>query len=92
MRPTQQGEEKRANAVEWIMGLEKVEAKPLGIKWLVDSGADVHLMPTHVYERAADAASPLESTDVVLKAANGGSLQVLGKTTLALTTEDGKAV
>ena len=74
------------------MGLEEVDAKPLGIKWLVDSGADVHLMPAHVYERAASAALPLRSTDMVLKAANGGGLKVLGKTKLSLETQDGKVV
>ena len=74
------------------MALGKMPEKPVGVKWLLDSGADKHVLPAHVYDRAGQAVAPLRNAEVQLRAANGSAMDVLGTTTVRLETMGGRKV
>ena len=61
-----------------------------GIRWLIDSGADIHVVPERIYNQMGSAASPLMKTDVTLNVANGKRLDVAGTATLYLETQCGQ--
>ena len=83
--------QRSAQAVELIMAVEEEKPKR-GVMWLIDSGADIHVMPEHIYNQLGSAASPLMKTDVTLNAANGKRLDVAGTATLYLETKCGQTL
>ena len=64
------------------------------VQWLVDSGADVHLVPRSVYELAArtDQGAVLRECAVRVKGVNGMPLKVDGVAQLQMQTPDGRKV